>query len=271
MLRPRSRTSSKGDHGKGLLMAGSDGLTGAALMSAAACLRAGIGTLRVLCPQCVRPALYRLPESMAVGFPGGWENGLSAFARMLPGVDCVGAGPGMGKGGGVEAAVRAALASGLPCVLDADGLNALARLPDKSLLHEGVILTPHPGEMARLCEIGIPEVLRAPEELALRRAREWGCTVLLKGADTAVAAPDGRLYVNHTGNPGLAKGGSGDVLTGITLAMLGQKLPPFEAGCVSAYLLGASADKAVAMLAERTLLARDVCAMIQNTIEEDFI
>lgn len=105
------------------------------------------------------------------------------------------------------------------------------------------------------------------EAIARSCAVEWGCTVLLKGARSVIAAPDGRFAWNETGNPGLAKGGSGDVLAGITLAMLGQKLPPFEAACAASYLLGASADAALDLLRERMLMARDVTEMIESTLQ----
>ena len=101
----------------------------------------------------------------------------------------------------------------------------------------------------------------------MRSAAQWGCTVLLKGARSVVAAPDGRFAWNETGNPGLAKGGSGDVLSGIALAMLGQKLAPFDAACAASYLLGASADTALDLLRERMLMARDVTEMIELTLQ----
>lgn len=102
-------------------------------------------------------------------------------------------------------------------------------------------------------------------------ARHWGCTVLLKGAVSFIAAPDGRVRRNETGNAGLAKGGSGDVLTGIVLAFLGQGITPFEAACAGAYVLGASADTAFSLLKERMLLSRDVADAVEKTVERLFL
>ena len=153
-------------------------------------------------------------------------------------------------------------------VVYADGLFALARNTEaRAALHGKVVLTPHFGEMARLLGISIPEVRENQKAFALRSAAQWGCTVLLKGARSVVAAPDGRFAWNETGNPGLAKGGSGDVLSGIALAMLGQKLAPFDAACAASYLLGASADAALDLLRERMLMARDVTEMIELTLQ----
>lgn len=155
-------------------------------------------------------------------------------------------------------------------MIDADGLFALARQKNKAaLLHENVILTPHFGEMARLCGCTAAEVKERQEALAREKAQEWGCTVLLKGPESVIAAPDGIFAWNGTGNAGLAKGGSGDVLAGIALAMLGQMLRPFDAACAAAYLLGASADEALALLRERMLMARDVTEMITLTLENN--
>ena len=155
-----------------------------------------------------------------------------------------------------------------PTVVDADGLFALARSPQaRAALHGKVVLTPHFGEMARLCRMEIAAVRENQEALARRYAAEWGCIVLLKGARSVIAAPDGRYAWNETGNPGLAKGGSGDVLAGIALAMLGQKLEPFEAACAASFLLGASADVALDVLRERMLMARDVTEMVEWTLQ----
>jgi NAD(P)H-hydrate epimerase len=125
-------------------------------------------------------------------------------------------------------------------------------------MHSNVILTPHPAEMSRLTGKTLNEILDDPVCEAEKAAREWGCVVHLKGATSITAAPDGRISYNLTGNPGLAKGGSGDVLTGIILAMLGQKLNGFDAARTGAYLLGCSADKALRLLGSRMLTASDI-------------
>lgn len=272
LLGQRKRDSNKGDNGHGLLLAGSRNMPGAMLMSATAALRAGIGTLRVMCPAPAAPASCALPEAMLAPFQGeGWAGCTAAFlAPHLNDATCVAIGPGMGREAAAEAVLLQVLRAKKTTVVDADGLFALARMADKrAVLHENAVLTPHFGEMARLSGKTIPEVRENQEALARTCAESWGCTVLLKGARSIIAAPDGRYAWNETGNPGLAKGGSGDVLCGILLALLGQRLPPFDAACAAAYLLGASADAAVELLRERMLMARDVTAMIEQTMNEN--
>lgn len=271
LLGTRRRDSNKGDNGKGLLVAGSEGFYGAALMSAAACLRAGIGTLKALCPEGARAAFYALPEAMFYAAGPNWERAdMRLVCERMEEADCIAIGPGIGREERVLEFVRLALETRKPIVLDADALNALSRLSDAekaALLHENAVLTPHPGEMGRLAGVSVQDIKENMSQIALEYAGRWGCTVLLKGARTAIASPGGKLKWNETGNSGLAKGGSGDVLTGIILALLGQKLAPFAAACVGSYLLGASAEEALDILKERALMARDVIGALEKTLE----
>ena len=268
----RDAFSNKGSHGRGLILAGSAGFSGAAVMASASALRAGVGTLKALVPKSILPAFYALPEVMANGLDGAWEApDTDTLLSFLDACTCVALGPGMGHEKGVITAVFAALSMGKKIVVDADGLNALSRAEDFfEALHENTVLTPHPGEMARLTGKSVSEITENPEAVALNYAKLWGCTVLLKGAVSYIAASDGRVKRNETGNAGLAKAGSGDVLTGIVLAFLGQGLKPFEAACAAAYVLGTSADKAMELLKERMLLSRDVTDAIGQTLDELF-
>lgn len=258
LLPPRKRTAHKGDSGKALLCVGSPKYIGAALLSARACLAAGCGILYVACPHVVRSALSRLPE--AIGIPVGedWDSDSCRVATdALAGMKALGMGCGIGSGD-VSALIEAALKTGLPLVLDADGLNCLSRHPELySLLHEQVVLTPHPGEMSRLTGLSVERVLEDPLTIAQRYASLWGCTVLLKGAATVVSYGR-RTRIVAEGNAGLGKGGSGDVLTGIITGLLAQGVEPFTAACLGSYLLGTSAEKAFALLKERMLRASDV-------------
>lgn len=270
MLGKRPPDCNKGDNGKGLLLAGSEGFYGAAVMAATACLRAGIGTLKVVCPGPVKQAFAVLPEAMVYGIGPDWSALDPAWARArLEEATCIGLGPGMGRSPGVGAALRLALATQKAMVVDADGLNALSGFSEgerRALLHKGAVLTPHPGEMARLTGLSVKEIKEDPAAVAQSYAKAWGCTVLLKGHRTAIAGPDGEFAWNQSGNAGLAKGGSGDVLTGMILALLGQKLRPFAAACVGSYLLGASAETAFGLLQERMLMARDVIGAMEGTL-----
>ena len=264
LLRPRKRTAHKGDSGKALLCVGSPQYVGAALLSARACLAAGCGILFVACPDVVRTALVRLPE--AIGIPVGedWDGASCPVAiQALAGKQAVGLGCGVGSGD-ISPLIEAVLRSKLPAVLDADGLNCLSRHPELlPLLHERVVLTPHPGEMSRLTGLSAKEVLDDPVTLARRYAGTWGCTVLLKGAATVIS--DGkRTCIVAEGNAGLGKGGSGDVLTGIITGLLSQGVEPYHGACLGSYLLGTSAGKAFDLLRERMLRATNVIEALED-------
>ena len=173
--------------------------------------------------------------------------------------------------------VLAAVAARLPgfsgsAVLDADGLNAAADLLQmgKMLHPQGeLILTPHPGEMARLTGHSAAEINADREGTALRYAKVWNAVVVLKGAHTVIAGPDGRCAVNPTGNPGLSRGGSGDVLAGMTSALLACGLPAFEAAACAVYLHGAAADRAAALHGETGMLPHDLLDALGTLFAEN--
>lgn len=271
LLPPRRKDCSKRNNGKGLLIAGSAGFSGAALMTSCAALRAGIGTLKTLVPEPVAGALFALPEAMCMCYPNeDWDEGAACFAApYIREATAIALGPGIGRGDGREGLLRAVLAANKPVVIDADGLYAFSQIEDKrAVLHGNAVLTPHLGEMERLTGIKVVDIIAQQEEIATQFACEWGCTVLLKHHESIAASLDGRVARNVTGNPGLAKGGSGDVLAGLVLAFLGQGLEPFDAACAGAYLLGASADEALGILRERMLMARDVIQAVEMTMEK---
>ena len=261
LLPKREQNSHKGTYGRALLCAGSEQYAGAALLCAKSALRAGSGLLHAAVPRGIRQAFAACPDAIChpVGDSDEWEQSAAMGAiELLSSVDAAAIGPGMGKGSGIPALLRAALESKKSLVIDADGLNMLAANPELlHLLHENVVLTPHPAEMGRLIRKQPKEIAENPVEAARQAAQDWGCTVLLKGA-TSIIAQGGRLCLNTTGNPGLAKGGSGDVLTGIILALLAQGLHSFDAACAGAYLLGSSADLAYVMLGMRMLTPSDI-------------
>lgn len=264
LLPPRKRTAHKGDSGKALLCVGSSQYVGAALLSARACLAAGCGILFVACPNEVRSALHRLPEAIGVPVGMDWNaKTCEAAIRALQGMKAVGLGCGIGKGD-VSSLIEQVLRTKLPLVLDADGLNCLSKNRDLfPLLHERVVLTPHPGEMGRLTGLTPEEVLDDPVKLASRYAGQWGCTVLLKGAATVVS-DNRRACIVSEGNAGLGKGGSGDALTGIITGLLAQGIEPYDAACLGSYLLGTSADRAFARLRERMLRATHVIEALEE-------
>lgn len=269
LLPKRPLDSHKGKNGRALLCVGSGQYTGAALLSSGAALRAGAGLLTAAVPGSVKPAFAQLPEAMAVAVCDGenWdEDACERAAELLEGKNAAGIGCGVGEGN-ILPLVRRALESGIPLLLDADALNQISNQKEiLLLLHPNVVLTPHPAEMARLTGEPLEAILDDPIETARKYAELWNSVVLLKGATTCIS--DGvQVRLNVSGNPGLAKGGSGDVLSGIITALLAQGLSAFDAASAGAYLLGASADVALELLKERALIARDVIEVVERTIE----
>ncbi len=268
MLPARPTNSNKGSNGRALLCAGSERYTGAALLCTGAALRAGAGMTTAAIPGALKLAFATLPEAMALPVNTGkdWdEEACKAAITLLPKQNAVGVGPGVGEGM-ILPLIEALLKSGMPAVLDADALNQMSRSPELlTKLHPKVVLTPHPVEMARLCGLSVEAILADPIETACRFAKQWSCVVLLKGVTTCISNGI-TVRLNTSGNPGLAKGGSGDVLAGIVTALLAQGLCAFDAASAGAYLLGTSADTAMELLRERMLLARDVIDVVEQTI-----
>lgn len=268
LLPSRPTNSNKGSNGRALLCAGSERYTGAALLCTGAALRAGAGLTTAAIPGALKPSFAALPEAMAIPVNAGkdWdEESCQAAIALLPKQNAVGIGPGVGEGS-ILPLIEALLKSGMPAVLDADALNQMSRSPELlTKLHPNVLLTPHPVEMARLCGLSVEAILADSIETARRFANKWNCVVLLKGATTCISNGT-TVRLNTSGNPGLAKGGSGDVLTGIVTALLAQGLCAFDAASAGAFLLGASADTAMELLRERMLLARDVIDAVEQII-----
>jgi hydroxyethylthiazole kinase-like uncharacterized protein yjeF len=275
--RPRAINGNKGRLGHVLLVGGAWGKAGAPSMASLAGMRAGAGLVTAAVPERILDIVAGVaPELMLTPLPGDAEHGLSmatleraALTKLLKGISVVGIGPGLGEVGTVPEFVRAFVEKvKLPMVIDADGLNAIAGRGEwltKVAKGRTVVLTPHPGEMARLVEMSVKEVEADRVGLARRFATTHGVTLVLKGWRTLVAHPDGRIAVNTTGNPSMAKGGSGDILTGIVSAMLAQYLDPKnpnEADVASAveaavFLHGLAGDFACLAQDEHTVLATD--------------
>jgi len=276
--KPRDINGNKGKFGHVLIVGGALGKAGAPTMASLACMRAGAGLTTAAVVREVLPTVASIaPELMLQGLEGsgpraqGSEGGLSLallepepLAKLLKGITVVGIGPGLGTDGTTPEFVREFVKRvELPMVIDADALNALAGRT--GLLHDAakggkrtIVLTPHPGEMARLVGMTVKEVEADRIGLAKRFATEHGVTLVLKGWRTLIAHPDGRIAVNTTGNPSMAKGGSGDILTGIVSAMLAQ-YPDNVARAVEAavFLHGLAGDFACVAQDEHTVLATD--------------
>ncbi len=260
MLPKREPWGHKGDYGKILLLCGSRGYTGAAALAAMGALRTGAGLVYLGVPACIYEIeAVKLTEPVVLPLPCR-EDTLSALAvkpvlDLLPKMDAVLAGPGLGVSQGTLEVVSAVLSEFQgPIVLDADGINVLKA--HKDLLRgrtAPLIMTPHTGEFERFSGKKISSRKESAEELA----RELGVTVLLKGHETVIT--DGKTgYLNPTGNPGMAVGGSGDVLAGVIVSLLGQGLSPMEAAACGAWLHGAAGDACAAKLGQYGMLPSDM-------------
>lgn len=281
---PRARDSHKGSFGAVLVVAGSACYRGAASLAVEGTLRTGAGIVTLASVEPVLAAVSaRLPECCLCPCLAGAEGGISP--RSLPNITRQKAttlllGPGLGYT--AQSAARAAETRELvekllpgfggSAVLDADGLNAAAQLLPYfgTVPHPTgeLILTPHPGEMSRLSGLSMAEINEDRVEIALQYAKAWNAVVVLKGAGTVVAAPDGRCCVNTTGNPGLSRGGSGDALAGMTAALLACGLPAYEAAACAVCLHGAAADRAAALRGEYGMLPQDLFAQLGRLFAE---
>jgi ADP-dependent NAD(P)H-hydrate dehydratase len=273
VLPPRAPDSNKGNFGRVLVVAGSRGMSGAAVLCASAALRGGAGLVKLAVPESILPLVAvanpcyltaPLPQDEHGQLADQAEGELLSLARAN---DVLALGPGLGRSPAITALVSSVLTQAqLPIVLDADGLNALQphteRLKGRSA---PLVLTPHPGEFARLLGSDVATVQSQRQELAVRFAAEHGVVLVLKGHGTVVT--DGRrVYRNTTGNPGMATGGTGDVLTGLIAALLGQKLEPFAAAQLGVHLHGLAGDMARDELGEVSLIASDLLAYLPRAL-----
>jgi NAD(P)H-hydrate epimerase len=251
LLPVRTLQGHKGTHGKGVLVAGSPGMTGAAILAGRSALRCGIGLLQIVTPERVASHIdLGLTEATIWSVPGGNTLGNQAgsvITEKCQTAQALAIGPGLGQNLNFIPVIEEVLRTiKLPVLLDADALNLVSKEPGILGWRQGrgpLILTPHPGEMARLCDCSVHEIENNRLEIAVTKAIEWGVILVLKGAVTVIASPDGRAFLNPTGNPGLGTGGTGDVLTGSILAWLAQGVPPLEAACLGVYLHGKAADE----------------------------
>ena len=267
----RKADGHKGDFGKDYILAGSVGFTGAPVLAAHAWARMGAGLVTVGTPssvwsivagKCLEEMPYPLPEQDGKLSAAAYEK----IMEKLRGCDAALIGPGLGRSGESDALLCRLVAEiQQPLLLDADGINALCAHMDSLYQRAGrvTVLTPHDGEFARLGgDLERTDRLTAARDFAAR----WGCVLVLKGHRTIVAAPDGRAAVNTTGNSGMAKGGSGDALSGMLLALLGQGAEPYAAACAAVWLHGCAGDRAAQELGEVSMLPSDLIRQIAAVV-----
>ncbi len=265
-LKLRASNAHKGDFGKICIIAGSLGMSGAAALAGRAALKAGAGLVRVATPKSVLPIVASIePSFTTVPLPEDAAGKIAASAantilNLIPDNDCLAFGPGVGISQSVSSVLQRLLEQkGLRLVIDADGLNNLSKINDwPSQSKADIVLTPHPGEMKRLWAGLLREALPADRcAQAMGLANKTKTTVVLKGAGTVVT--DGRkVYVNKTGNPGMATAGAGDVLTGVITALIGQGLSNFDAAVLGVYVHGLAGDIAAKKIGQISLIATDI-------------
>ena len=267
LVHRRDRQAHKGHFGHCLIIAGSTGKTGAAALAANSAVRAGSGLVTLAAAESIHSILeMKTTETMTAPLPDSGSghltnNAFPAIEALLDGKDAVAIGPGLDRRPGTYALVQNLVESvSLPMVIDADGLNALAE--DMAVLKrkksKQIILTPHPGEMSRLLDTSIPDVDAIRISVAQEFARNYGVFLVLKGARTIIASPTGSAAINGSGNPGMATGGMGDVLTGIIVSLLGQGYAAWDACCLGVFLHGFAADMVAEEKGEIGLNASDV-------------
>ena len=273
---PRRPDAHKGTTGHVLVVAGSPGKTGAAAMTSISALRSGAGLATlgiaeslnpVLEPQVLEAMTAPLPETQP-GILG--ESAFGPLSQLMADKKCVAIGPGLGQAKDTKKLVGKIIeTAGQPLVVDADGLNCLAG--QTGLLKKSgaqIILTPHPGEMARLAGGSVGDVQQDRIKCAREFAVSFNVHLILKGANTVIALPDGRIYINSTGNAGMASGGMGDVLTGVLAGLIAQGLSPEDACRAGVYLHGAAADRLAREIGPRGYLAGEVMDAIPRAIKD---
>jgi len=273
LLPPRTDNSNKGTFGKVFVLAGSRGMTGASALVGLSALRVGAGLVRLGIPESLNPILEtKATEVITVPLPET-DNGTLSFSSMdkimneINKATVIVIGPGLSTNSETKALVQKLVAKvNLPLVLDADGLNNLTPNILKKI-KAPVVITPHPGELARLTGLSIQDIQKSRVEVASQFAKEFKTTLVLKGAPTIIASEE-RGYLNPMYNSALAKGGSGDVLTGVIGGLLAQGLSPLDAGKLGVWLHGKAGEIAREKLTEYGVLASDVMELLPEAIKE---
>jgi NAD(P)H-hydrate epimerase len=266
VLKKRKPDTHKGDYGHVLIIAGSTGLTGAAYLTSEAALLMGSGLVTCAIPKSLNIIMEKkLTEVMTLPVEDKGKGYFltSVFPKIKKfseRIDAVAIGPGLSTKSGTKRLIKRLIQSlDIPITLDADGINCIAdKLDILKKAKRPLVITPHPGEMSRLIHKPADYIQRNRKKIAKEIAGKYGITVVLKGMDTVVASQNGHVFVNKTGNPGMASAGVGDVLTGMVVSLIGQGLSPFEAAKKGVYLHGRAGDIAAKEKGEISLRAQDV-------------
>lgn len=256
----RKLESHKGDYGRVLIITGSSGMTGAAVLASRGALRSGSGLTYLAVPKdLVNFVDSQTPEVITLP--------IDKYKTVKPNVIAIG--PGLGTSAKVKKILRSLLLRKISLVIDADAINIIAKKPNSlKKAKANIIITPHPGEMARLLKRKIKDIQKNREALALETAKKYNCIVVLKGNKTVIADPKGNSIINPTGNPGMASGGVGDVLTGMIASFIGQGLSLFDAAIAGVFLHGLAGDLAAEEKGQRGMVASDLVEKISNALQK---
>ncbi|HHW02428.1 MAG TPA: NAD(P)H-hydrate dehydratase [Thermoanaerobacterales bacterium] len=273
LFKPYPPDAHKGTFGRVFILAGSAGMTGAAALCGMAAARSGAGLVTLGIPASLNDIMeVKVTEVMTLPLPETPERSISVKAlekalEFASGCDAVAVGPGLSRQDEARDFIRQFVAAcPVPMVIDADGLNALAEEPEiLAGLKVPAVITPHPGEMARLLSTDAGAVQEERMGTVRKAANRFRCVALLKGARTLIATPEGDLWINPTGNPGMATGGSGDVLTGMIAAFMARGMKPQDAALAGAYLHGMAGDLAAAVRGELSMIAGDLIDFLPET------
>ncbi len=279
LLRRKADTH-KGDYGHVLIIAGSARYSGAAVLAASAAMRSGAGLVTIALPKSINNAVIKIKplEVMTLPLSETSRGALSFKARkdlyaFIDTVDVVLIGPGLGREKSTQRLIRSIVSLVTkPLVIDADGLNALE--DDVLILKKGsrkrtvTVITPHAGEMSRLTGASSETIKHARKEVAKSFASDYNCITVLKGNRSIVTSPEGNLFINDTGNPGMATAGTGDVLSGMIAAFIGQGIEGFRAVRAAVYLHGLAADSAARQKTEISLIASDIIDSIPQAFKQ---
>lgn len=270
----RKNNSHKGSFGKLALLAGSPGMTGAPILTAKAALKGGLGLVYLLtAAEIAEMTAAQLPELVSVALPSQAglikETAAAKILKFTEKVDLIAAGPGLGQDKGVKTLIENILKeSSLDLILDADALNVISDLELLKNYKGKLTLTPHPGEMAALTGLSIKEINNNRIDIARKFAQKYQLNLVLKGAATITAAPDGRAYINLSGSNGLATAGSGDVLTGLIAALMAQELDNFRATALAVYIHGRAGEFAAQANSDYAMIASDIIANLKKVYQE---
>jgi len=274
LLKKHKPDTHKGTFGHVLVIAGSLNLTGACYLCCMGALRCGCGLASALVPKSIKPVISTLiPESLVIPLPETVNGNLDIddfdyISEYLAKVDAIALGAGIGTEKSTTELIKKLLTCiKIPMVVDADGLNIISK--DTNILHKiktSMVLTPHPGEMSRLTGNGVEEIQKNRESVATEFAKEYRITLILKGKGTVIADYDGKVWINSTGNSGMATGGTGDILTGMITSFIAQGIDNFDASRLAVYLHGLAGDIASEEKGKLSLLPRDIIDKISVAI-----